>query len=116
MKCWWAQPSSHDGSVHAHSRAKSVRGRSRLLPVGFVASWVFGDTDVQNQLAGIVRNKAIYQKVATAMVELSYSRTWHRAKLPVAKHHEHRHENEIHIFFAVSDDSHMNRSRTHAFT
>ena len=26
MECWWAQPSSHDGSVHVHSRARSVSG------------------------------------------------------------------------------------------
>ena len=26
MKCWWTQPSSHDGSVHVHSRARSVSG------------------------------------------------------------------------------------------
>ena len=75
-----------------------------------------GDADVQNQLNRIVRNKVIYQKVATAMAELGYSRTWRRAKLPVVQRHEHRHENEIHLFFTVSYDSHMNRSRAHAFT
>ena len=57
-----------------------------------------GDADVQNQLDGIVRNKAIYQKVATAMAELGQSRAWRRAKSPVAQRHEHRHENEIHLF------------------
>ena len=36
---------------------------------------IWRDADVQNQLYGIVRNKAIYQKVATAIVELGYSRT-----------------------------------------
>ena len=59
---------------------------------------IWGDANVQNQLNGIVRNKAIYQKVATAMAELGYSCTWRRAKLPVAQRHEHRHENEIHLF------------------
>ena len=40
-----------------------------------------------------------------------------RANLPVAQCHEHRHENEIYVsFFAVSYDSHMNRSRPHVFT
>ena len=37
---------------------------------------IWGDADVQSQLDGIVRNKAIYQKVATAMTQLGYSRTW----------------------------------------
>ena len=71
---------------------------------------IWGDADVQTQLYGIVRNKAIYQKVATAMAELGYSRTRCHAKLPVAQFHEQRHENEIHLFFSVSYDSHMNRS------
>ena len=55
---------------------------------------IWGDADIQNQLNGIVRNKAIYQQVATAMAELGYSRTWRHAKLPVAQRHEHK----IHIF------------------
>ena len=60
MECWWAQLSSHDGSVHVHSRARSVSGTQVMA-----ASWNFAD--IQNQLDGIVRNKAIYQKVATAL-------------------------------------------------
>ena len=60
MECWWAQPSSHEGSVHVHSRARSVSG-THLMDAG----WNF--TDLQNQLDEIVRNKAIYLKVATAM-------------------------------------------------
>ena len=54
MECWWAQPSSHDGSVHVHSRARSVSGTQVMA-----AGW--------DQLDGIVRNKAIYLKVATAL-------------------------------------------------
>ena len=64
MKCWWAQPSSHDRSVHVHSRARSVGG-TQLMAAG----WDF--VDLQNQLDGIVRNKAIYLKVATALDPLS---------------------------------------------
>ena len=60
MECWWAQPSSHDGSVHMHSRARSVSG-TQVMSVG----WNFAD--LQNQLDGTVRNKAIYLKVATAL-------------------------------------------------
>ena len=56
MECWWAQPSSHDGSVHLHFCARLVRG-TQLMAAG----WDF--TDIQNQLDGIVRNKAIYLKV-----------------------------------------------------
>ena len=60
MECWWAQPSSHDGSVHVHSRARSVRGTQVMA-----AGWDF--VNIQDQLDGIVRNKVIYQKVATAL-------------------------------------------------
>ena len=60
MECWWAQPPSHDGSVHVHSCAMSVSG-TQLMAAG----WDFAD--LQNQLDGIVRNKAIYLKVATAL-------------------------------------------------
>ena len=101
--------------MHAHSRARSFR-ETQLMAAGWgfaetkalLGGW--GDADVQNQLDGIVRNKAIYQKVhvATAMAELGYSCTWRRAKLPVAQRHKHGHENEIHLFFTVSYDSHMN--------
>ena len=54
------QPSSHDGSVHVHSRVRSVSGTQVMA-----AGWDFAD--LQNQLDGIVRNKAIYLKVATAL-------------------------------------------------
>ena len=60
MECWWAQPSSHDGSVHVHSRVRSVSGTQVMA-----AGWDFAD--IQNQLDGIVRNKAIYLKVATVL-------------------------------------------------
>ena len=60
MKCWLAQPSSHDGSVHVHSCVRSVSGMQVVA-----AGWDFAD--LQNQLDGIVRNKAIYLKVATAL-------------------------------------------------
>ena len=120
MEYWWVQPSSHDGSVHMHSRARSVSG-TQLMAAG----WDFAY--LQNQLDGIVRNKAIYLKVAIQIPSLlplphqalspqpTFSKR--RAKLPIAHCHEHRHENEIYVsFFAVSYDSHMNRSRPHAFT
>ena len=60
MECWWVQPSSHDGSVHVHSRVMSVSGTQVMA-----AGWDFAE--IQNQLDGIVRNKAIYLKVATAL-------------------------------------------------
>ena len=43
-----------------HSRVRLVSGIQVMA-----AGWNF--EDVQNQLDGIVRNKAIYQKVATAL-------------------------------------------------
>ena len=54
------QPSSHGRSVHVHSRARSVSGTQVMA-----AGWDFAD--LQNQLDGIVRNKAIYLKVATVL-------------------------------------------------
>ena len=62
--CWWVQPLSHDGSVHVHSRARSVHG-TQLMAAGWhfaemkALLGIWGDADVQNQLDGIVRNKAI---------------------------------------------------------
>ena len=127
MECWWVQPSSHDGSVHVHSRARSVCGMQVMA-----AGWDFADR--QNQLDWIVRNKAIYLKVATALGPFSTLDPFSAAsstssalssacffealrKVAVTQCHEHRHENEIYVsFFAVSYDSHMNRSRPHAFT
>ena len=52
MECLWAQPSSHDGSVHVHSHARSFSGTQVMA-----AGWNFAD--LQNQLDGIVRNKAM---------------------------------------------------------
>ena len=96
------------------------------------AGWDFAD--LQNQLDGIVRNKAVYLKVATVLGPFSTLNPFsvasstssalssacfskRRAKLPVAQCHKHRHENEIYVScFAVSYNSHMNRSRLHAFT
>ena len=95
MECWRVQPSSHDESVYAHSCGTSVRG-TQLMAAG--CDFAETKADIQNQLDGIVRNKAIYQKVATAMAELGYSCTWRRTKLLVAQRHKHRHENEIHLF------------------
>ena len=62
MECWWAQPSSHDGSVNVHSRARSVSGTQVMT-----AGWDF--VDLQNQLDGIVRSS--YLKVATALCPFS---------------------------------------------
>ena len=89
--------------------------------------WDFAD--LQNQLNGIVRNKAIYLMVATvlgpffrldpfsAASSTSSALSSACAKLPVAQCHEHRRDNEFYLsFFAVSYDSYMNRSRPHAFT
>ena len=57
MESWWVQPSSHDGSMHAYSRARLVR-RTQLM----AASWdfaetkalldIWGDADCQHQLTG----------------------------------------------------------------
>ena len=60
MECWWVQPSSHDGSVHVHSRATSVSGTGVMA-----AGWDFAD--LENQIDWIVRNKAIYLKVDTVL-------------------------------------------------
>ena len=64
MECWWAQHSSHDGSVYVHSCVWLVSGTQEMA-----AGWDFAD--LQNQLDEIVRSKAIYLKVATALDPLS---------------------------------------------
>ena len=64
MECWWVQPPSYDGSVHVHSRARSVSG-TQVTATGWDIA------DIQNQLNRIVRNKAIYLKVATAVGQFS---------------------------------------------
>ena len=38
MECWWAQLSSHDGSVNVHSRARSINGSLVMA-----ARWDFAD-------------------------------------------------------------------------
>ena len=44
---------------------------------------IWGAADVQSQLDGIVRNKVIYQKVATALAELGYEHTWQQCKTEI---------------------------------
>ena len=129
MECWWAQPSSHDESVYVHSCAKSVSGTQVMA-----AGWDFAD--LQNHLNGIVRNKAIYLKVhvATALGPLSTldpfsaasstssalsSACFFEASRKVASStmpQTQTWKRDLHIVFAVSSDSHMNRSRSHEFT
>ena len=44
---------------------------------------IWGDANVQRQLDGIVRNKSIYQKIASGMVSLGYDRTWQQCKTKI---------------------------------
>ena len=39
MECCWVQPSSHDGSVHVHSRARAISGTQVTA-----AGWDFART------------------------------------------------------------------------
>ena len=57
MECWWAQPSSHDGSLHAHSRERSVRG-TQLMAAG----WDFAETKA---LLGIWDDAEVQKKIST---------------------------------------------------
>ena len=41
---------------------------------------IWGAADVQDQLDGIVRNQAIYEKIATEMRDSGYDRTWKQCK------------------------------------
>ena len=61
MECCRAQPSSHDGSLHADSRARSIRGMQLMAAVWDFAETkallgIWRDVDIQNQLDRIVRN------------------------------------------------------------
>ena len=44
---------------------------------------IWGEEEVQNALNGIVRNKTIYQKVASAMASLDYVKTWQHCRTKV---------------------------------
>ena len=59
MECWWVQPSSHDGSVHVHSRARSDSGTQAMA-----AGWDFAD--IQNQLDGIAAVSSISNALSSA--------------------------------------------------
>ena len=41
---------------------------------------VWGAEGVQSQLDGVTRNKAIFQKIASALADLGYTRTWQQCK------------------------------------
>ena len=44
---------------------------------------IWGEEEVQNALDGVVRNKTIYQKVASAMAGLGYVKTWQQCRTKV---------------------------------
>ena len=44
---------------------------------------VWGADSIQSQLDGIVRNKLVYQKVASDLAELGYERTWQQCKTKI---------------------------------
>ena len=44
---------------------------------------IWGAADVQSQLDGVVRNKTIYQRIATAHGLVSYERTWQQCKTKI---------------------------------
>ena len=78
----------HMTEVCTRIRVRSVRGM-QLIAAGWnfaetkALLGIWGDADVQNQLDGIERNKAISQKVATAIAALGYSRTWLQCRVKV---------------------------------
>ena len=47
----------------------------------FIGIW--GEEEIQNALDGVVRNKTIYQKVAVAMGELGYIKTWQQCRTKI---------------------------------
>lgn len=44
---------------------------------------IWGEEEIQNALDGVVRNKTIYQKVAVAMGELGYIKTWQQCRTKI---------------------------------
>ena len=56
MECWWAQPLSHDGSVHAHSRTRLVRGMQ--LMAASCRLGLRGDVGFVGYLWGCLRSKS----------------------------------------------------------
>ena len=44
---------------------------------------VWGQADVQSQLDGVQRNRTIYEKIASEMVDLEYPRSWQQCRTKV---------------------------------
>jgi hypothetical protein len=44
---------------------------------------IWGDDEVQAKLDGVVRNKSIYQSIASQLVELGYEKTWKQCKVKI---------------------------------
>ena len=44
---------------------------------------IWGEAEVQQALDGVVRNKTIYQKVATALNALGYEKNWQQCRTKV---------------------------------
>ena len=44
---------------------------------------VWGAEDVQSQLDGVARNKAIFEKIASSLANHGYNRTWQQCKTKI---------------------------------
>lgn len=44
---------------------------------------VWGQTNVQNQLDGVTRNRNVFEKIAKEMAELGFERTWQQCRTKV---------------------------------
>ena len=44
---------------------------------------IWGDDEVQAKLDGVVRNKSIYQRIASQLADLGYEKTWKQCKVKV---------------------------------
>ena len=67
MECWWVQRSSHDGSVHAHSCARSFRG-TQLMAAG----WDFVETKALLGIRGMLTFTQQDSKEQSHLPEGSY--------------------------------------------
>ena len=44
---------------------------------------IWGDDEVQAKLDGVVRNKSIYERIASQLADLGYEKTWKQCKVKI---------------------------------
>ena len=79
------------GAAYCHITV--VYSREQFVAESMAAGWtmdetkalvgIWGAQDVQSQLDGVARNRSMFEKIATAMADLGFDRTWQQCKTKV---------------------------------